>query len=110
MNMDRTNAEVQIQRQYYRDTANRYDQMHVHKMDEHFFALSFLVSALDYIEAGSVLDIGSGTGRALGYIKQRRPDIHLLGVEPVKELRDIGHANGLSEADLADGDATHLQV
>lgn len=29
-------------------------------------------------------------------------------MEPVKELREIGHSNGLSEADIVDGDATRL--
>ncbi len=101
--------DVEIQRQYYRETANQYNQMHVHEKDEHYFSLSFLLSSLDYIEGKSVLDIGSGTGRALKYIKNRRPDVYLVGVEPVKELRDVGYANGLSSTDLIDGDATHLQ-
>jgi ubiquinone/menaquinone biosynthesis C-methylase UbiE len=101
--------EIEIQRRYYRETANDYDRMHVCENDEHYFGLAFLVSALDYIQAKSVLDIGSGTGRALAYIKQRRLDVHLVGIEPVKELRDVGHANGLSNGELIDGDATHLQ-
>ena len=101
--------EIEIQRQYYRETAHQYNRMHVHENDEHFFALSFLVSALDHIQAKSVLDIGSGTGRALAYIKQHRTDVHLIGVEPVRELREIGYAMGLSNGELIDGDATHLQ-
>lgn len=106
---DTARSEVEIQRQYYRDTAGTYTDRCVNEKDEHYFALSFLLSALDYIEAKSVLDIGSGTGRALTYLKQRRPDIHIVGVEPVEELRSIGYANGLSRTDLIEGDATQLQ-
>lgn len=106
---DRTQEEVEIQRQYYRDTAGKYNATCVHEKDEHYFALSFLLSALDYIEAKSVLDIGSGTGRALLHIKQKRPDIRVVGVEPVEELRNIGYSNGLSRSELIDGDATQLQ-
>jgi SAM-dependent methyltransferase len=106
---DRARTEVEIQRQYYRDTAGTYNDRCVNERDEHYFALSFLLSALDYIEAKSVLDIGSGTGRAVTYLKQRRPDIRIVGVEPVEELRNIGYANGLSRSDLIEGDATQLQ-
>lgn len=106
---DKTQSEVEIQRQYYRDTAGTYNDKCVHEKDEHYFALSFLVAALDYIGAESVLDIGSGTGRAVTYMKQRRPDIQIVGVEPVDELRSIGYANGLSHSDIIDGDATQLQ-
>jgi ubiquinone/menaquinone biosynthesis C-methylase UbiE len=106
---EKASTEIDIQRQYYRETAPYYNQMHVHEKDEHFLALSFLVAALDYIQAKSVLDIGSGTGRALAFIKQHTSAIHLLGVEPVAELRQIGYANGLSNGELIDGDAAHLQ-
>lgn len=106
---DQDRTEVEIQRKYYRDTAGKYNETCVHEKDEHYFSLSFLLSALDYIEAKSILDVGSGTGRALFQIKQKRPDIHVVGVEPVEELRNIGYANGLSHSDLIDGDATQLQ-
>lgn len=105
----KTQTEVEIQRQYYRDIAGTYNDTCVHEKDEHYFALSFLLSAVDYLEAKSILDVGSGTGRAVTYIKQRRPDISIVGVEPVEELRNIGYANGLSRSDLIDGDATQLQ-
>ena len=107
--IEQSNKEVDIQRQYYRETARQYNQMHVDEKDEHYFALSFLASALDYIDAASVLDIGSGTGRALLYLKQRTTDIRLAGVEPVAALRDIGHLNGLSAEELIAGDATALE-
>jgi SAM-dependent methyltransferase len=77
--------------------------MHVDENDEHFFALSFMVAAIDYLQVRSILDVGSGTGRALHYIKRHRPDVRVLGIEPVKELREIGYNNGLSEEELIDG-------
>jgi SAM-dependent methyltransferase len=33
----------------------------------------------------------------------------VVGIEPVKELREIGYNNGLSEEELIDGDATKLK-
>jgi ubiquinone/menaquinone biosynthesis C-methylase UbiE len=106
---DKEQEEVRIQRQYYQDTAGTYNESCVHEKDEHYFALSFLLSALDYIEAKSVLDVGSGTGRALLQMKQKRPELQAVGVEPVEELRKVGYANGLSPTELIGGDATHLQ-
>lgn len=32
----------------------------------------------------------------------------MTGIEPIKELREIGYSNGLSEADIVDGDGTRL--
>lgn len=101
--------EIQIQRSYYADTAAAYNSMHVDEGDEHFLALALMVGALDYLRVRSILDIGSGTGRVLSYIKRCRPDLRIIGIEPVKELREIGHASGLSQEELLDGDATDLQ-
>ena len=106
-----TSDEIRFQRNYYSKTAEQYDNMHIgpNGRDEHFFALSFMVSAFDYFNIQSVLDIGSGTGRAIQYIKDKAPKVRVMGIEPVQELRNIGHNKGLSETGLIDGDATKLQ-
>lgn len=102
-------TEIEIQQRYYAETANQYDSMHLDKNDEHFFALSFMVGAIDYLGIHSILDIGSGTGRAVQYLKNLRQDLRVVGVEPVRELREIGYSKGLSEDELIDGDATNLK-
>lgn len=106
---DLKQSEIDAQRAYYASTADRYDAMHLDTKDEHYFALAFLMASLDYLEISSVLDIGSGTGRAIQFIKERRPDVRVVGIEPVEELRRQGHAKGLSEQELIEGDATQLQ-
>jgi ubiquinone/menaquinone biosynthesis C-methylase UbiE len=98
----------EIQRQYYARTADRYDAMHVHSDDEHYFGLGVMLAAVDYLGIESVLDIGSGTGRALAYVKRARPDLRVKGVEPVAELREMGYRNGIDREDLTDGDALAL--
>jgi ubiquinone/menaquinone biosynthesis C-methylase UbiE len=102
-------SEIDLQRRYYAQTGHDYDKMHVHEGDEHFFALSFLVAALDHFAINSVLDVGAGTGRTLGYIKQRRPDVRMIGVEPVAELRQAAVLRGLSQDELIGGDGRELQ-
>lgn len=101
--------EVETQRRYYAETAEKYDELHIDEKDEHSFALSLLTASLDYLDIRSILDIGSGTGRVISHIKKHRPDIRVVGIEPVKELREIGYAKGLLEEELVDGDATNLQ-
>lgn len=103
-----TTDEIEMQRQYYADTANKYDSMHVSDQDEHFFALCFLVSVIDYLQIKSILDVGSGTGRAIRYLKKIRPELKLVGIEPVSELREVGYSFGLSKDELIEGDATNL--
>jgi ubiquinone/menaquinone biosynthesis C-methylase UbiE len=100
--------EEKIQRNYYANTANNYNEMHINEKDEHFYALSILISTLDYFEIKSILDIGSGTGRAIKYIQEKRPDIRIVGIEPVKELREIAYKEGLSRDILIDGNALNI--
>lgn len=106
--MSNANKEIEIQRRYYAETAEQYNAMHINANDEHFFALSFLSGMLDYLNIQSVLDIGSGTGRAIFYLKQTKPSLRVIGIEPSQELRKIGYNNGLSGDELIDGDATDL--
>jgi SAM-dependent methyltransferase len=100
--------EIEIQKRYYAETATQYDSIHLDESDEHFFALSFLVGAIDYLKFRSIFDIGSGTGRAIRYIKSHHPEVRVVGIEPQKELRQIGYSQGFSENDLLDGKATKL--
>ena len=100
--------EVAIQREYYARTAQDYQDNHINENDEHFFALSFMLSIIDFWEIKTILDVGSGTGRTIKYIKQHRPQIEILGVEPVLELRNIAYAQGISREELIPGDATNL--
>lgn len=102
-------SDIEIQRQYYAKTADQYEEVHVSEQGEHSFALNFLMSLLDYYEIRSILDIGAGTGRAIRHIKKYRPDIKIVGIEPVKELRNVGYSLGLSEDELIDGDATDIK-
>jgi ubiquinone/menaquinone biosynthesis C-methylase UbiE len=102
--------EIELQRRYYAETAHEYNKVHVkeNEKDEHFLALSLMLGALDYLEINSILDVGSGTGRVLNYIKKKRPNIQIVGIEPVKELREVGYLNGLSQNELISGDATQI--
>lgn len=103
-----TQNEISIQRQYYSETANKYDDMHVHDDHEHNFALRFMLSVAKHVGARSILDVGSGTGRCLSEIKVEMPDVTVVGIEPSAELREVGHAKGLLETELIDGNAMNL--
>ncbi len=75
-----------MQRQYYRDTAERYDDVHVSSEDEHFTALRFISTFMDLLSISSVLDVGSGTGRAVKYFSEKHPSVMSVGIEPVWEM------------------------
>ncbi len=107
MTIPSTNA-IEFQRRYYAETADQYDNFHGDDNLEHNFALQLMVSAAKYLGLRSILDIGSGTGRALMEIKSALPHVTLVGVEPSPELRKIGYSKGLLEAELVDGDAMQL--
>lgn len=100
--------EVSLQRKYYADTAAKYDAMQISEHDEHQFALAILSAIIEYHGIKSVLDVGSGTGRALRYLIPRHPGVRFVGIEPVEALRRIGHDAGLSPEELKDGDVNSL--
>lgn len=100
--------EVAIQRDYYKITAGKYDDVHLEETGEHYLALMVLESIINYYEIKSILDIGSGTGRVALYLKSKIPGLIIKSVEPVQAMREIGHAKGLSTEELLDGDAKDL--
>ncbi|MES2603291.1 MAG: methyltransferase domain-containing protein [Pseudomonadota bacterium] len=106
--MATSDEKVLLQQAYYAQTAATYDTMHPEERDEHAFAMHVLLGLLDFYDIKSVLDVGAGTGRATLFFKTRRPDIAVTGIEPVAELRAIGHQKGLSIEELRDGDALAL--
>jgi SAM-dependent methyltransferase len=63
---------------------------------------------LDHFRINSTLDIGTGTGRAVSFIKAHRPAIKVVGIEPVEALREIAYTKGLGPDEVMDGDATRL--
>ena len=106
---DKKNNEIDIQRSYYEKTADQYEKMHVtDETDEHFFALSCLAGLTNYLKIESILDLGSGTGRSIKYLKKICPKIKIIGIEPVKKLREVAYSHGISKEELIDGDATKL--
>jgi ubiquinone/menaquinone biosynthesis C-methylase UbiE len=105
--MTSTPRDLLIQREYYARTAADYDDMHLGD-EEHRLALGIMLAWMDHLNVRSVLDIGSGTGRALRHLKKVRPGTRVLGIEPVAELRAVGHRNGIATDELVDGDATRL--
>jgi ubiquinone/menaquinone biosynthesis C-methylase UbiE len=100
--------EIEIQRQYYAQTAISYDEMHLDKDQEHVLALHLLAGYIEFYQIRSVLDVGAGTGRTLLWLKNRFPDLIIKGIEPVAALREQGYEKGISPENLIDGDAYQL--
>jgi ubiquinone/menaquinone biosynthesis C-methylase UbiE len=76
-------AEYQ-QHKYYTEKASLYNDKHVIDNDEHYVALKHIMSLLGIYEITSILDVGSGTGRAVKYFSENGIAIH--GIEPVNAM------------------------
>jgi ubiquinone/menaquinone biosynthesis C-methylase UbiE len=97
------------QRRYYEQTAGEYDRMHVAADDEHASALERIDSALSRIGARSVLDVGCGTGRGIGYLLRANPDLEVKGIEPVAALVEQAiESNGIPSTALIIGSGENL--
>jgi ubiquinone/menaquinone biosynthesis C-methylase UbiE len=109
MTNNNLNPEV-IQKEYYKKTAKNYDHMHgVDFDDEHTFALFQLIGLLEYLNINSILDVGSETGRAIKFINDKNKNIKIVGIEPAKELREIGYRNGIPNDKLIDGNGLNIE-
>jgi ubiquinone/menaquinone biosynthesis C-methylase UbiE len=89
---------VEIQRKYYTDTAARYEQMHAHEGSGDPLINKFVHSVLQMIDARSVLDVGTATGRGLRDLRQAMPNGFVCGVEPVAALVEQAVSNGNSSS------------
>src|SRR5260370_12373090 len=98
--------DVLLQREYYTRTATLYELMH--GGGEHDLACALISSLAAHHGFTSVLDVGSGTGRAVLKLNQNLPHVRIVGIEPVEALRNVGHSNGIPENQLINGDATQL--
>jgi len=94
------NRAVAIQRKYYTDTAARYDSMHDHEGATDTSVTRYVFALLRMLEARSVLDVGTATGRGLRAFKHALPDLFVCGVEPVDALIRKGVQDG-NTADIS---------
>lgn len=85
-----THEAEQLQREYYGRTAHRYESLHCREGDEHFSALESISRYVESLGITSMVDVGTGTGRAVRFLKETHPDLRITGVEPIRELIDQG--------------------
>lgn len=99
---------TEIQSDYYKQTADKYDSSHLESTAEHDVALHFLSSIIKLYQIKSILDVGAGTGRAIDFILKNHPDIKVIGIDPVKELLEQGHNKGIPKNILIEGDGNKI--
>jgi SAM-dependent methyltransferase len=97
----------ELQRRHYAETARSYDS-ELGQSPEHELALYVLLGVIDSVKAESVLDVGAGTGRGLGFLMKHRPDLRIRGVEPVDELRSVAYTKGIPRDWLTAGSGYEL--
>lgn len=101
---------IQIQHEYYTNTALKYHDSHVanEANNEHDFALFILSAMIRKYKIKKLLDVGAGTGRTLQFLLKEHPDMEILGIEPVDALREAGYANGIPKNILIAGNGNAL--
>jgi len=100
--MDKT---TQAQSKYYKDTAERYDEMHGHDL-EHQYAIRIIIALSKMIGARSVLDVGCGTGR--GLLCFLESGLSAQGLEQVQELLNVARKKNIPAECIHNGVAEHM--
>jgi ubiquinone/menaquinone biosynthesis C-methylase UbiE len=105
----KTAKAVEIQRDYYADTAAKYDSMHAREGADDPETLKYITFFLRAAQARTVLDVGAGTGRAILRMKEEMPGLSISGVEPVAALIEQGEReNNLPAGTLIQGVGENL--
>jgi ubiquinone/menaquinone biosynthesis C-methylase UbiE len=68
------------QRKRFSESACYYDARHVHKNDQHYVALEYILGFIKNLNISNVLDVGCGTGRGIKYLIEK--GILVKGIEP----------------------------
>jgi ubiquinone/menaquinone biosynthesis C-methylase UbiE len=93
---------------YYTATIDAYEDWHVQEGDEHYTALRYLAAYFPLLGIESVLDVGTGTGRALRWLADRHPEIRAVGVDPVPAMLDVAAGHGIGRDQLVHGHGEKL--
>jgi predicted O-methyltransferase YrrM len=81
-----TNSAVRSQRKYYEDTASRYDTLHAYEGVMDASIANFVYGLMRMLDAGSILDVGTATGRGMLELKTALPQAFVCGVKPLAAL------------------------
>jgi ubiquinone/menaquinone biosynthesis C-methylase UbiE len=86
--------ETVLQHDYYASMATHYDAMHLSENDEHSVGLRYLSALFREFDLKSLLDVGTGTGRAIGYLRRANPAAFVVGIEPDSSLMSRARRKG----------------
>jgi SAM-dependent methyltransferase len=92
---------ITVQRAFYKQQAEHY----IHDEPGHSLALQIMRGLMSFYDCRSILDVGAGTGRVLGWLRDMQFDGTAEGVEPVPEMREQAKKRGI---DVKSGDAMNL--
>lgn len=98
----------ELQRRYYERTAASYDERHVDDGGAHFRALTYISGLVTTLGLRSILDVGTGTGRAVRWLRARHPDLEIRGLEPVSELIEQARSRGVAHGTILQGRGERL--
>jgi ubiquinone/menaquinone biosynthesis C-methylase UbiE len=91
------------QRAYYERIAAEYDDRHPDGNQQHGRALRLIAALTRELDAESVLDVGTGTGRGIAYLREHAPDLGVHGIEPVAALTREAVRNGVPAELISEG-------
>ena len=99
---------AELLQRYYTETIGSYEDWHVNADDEHYVALQHMSAFVAMHDLGSILDVGTGTGRALRWLSDEHPAVEVRGIDPVPAMLDVAAGHGIARDRLILGSGEAL--
>lgn len=101
--------------EHYRQEASEHDLRPTSTMKDETtreFEISSIMACLEHaasrISPSRLLEIGCGNGYLLGLIRDRFPDIDLVGLDLSPEMVELANKRNIPSAEIGEGDVRHL--
>lgn len=87
---------IALQRKYYTETAESYEEMHELEPGSDPADVDFIIAMLRMLQVRTLLDVGTASGRTLRNLNSAIPELRICGVEPVGALLNQAVGRGSS--------------
>ena len=82
----KSTEENQRKKEFYRNAVTFFDEMCISDDDEHYESLKYIKYYIEELNIGSILDLGCGIGRVVGWLNDNTDLGEIIGIDPMMPM------------------------